>query len=200
VADWINDKICELSDSKPDFCFVSIRMTIAMEDFPEEFGLFVSSTQGDIVLDFPAGSFLVPGTFTMTVDLPPGTYMFKVTDSRGDGLCCDYGHIHFDIHAFFPNEDQLIAQGDGQFTDEVTVVFSVPFPSQIESLRMEEVTTLTTSGVCQDQTRTFTVDADVGEANCEWLEVNLERYDHLCKLLDVAAACPATCNACEHFQ
>jgi Trypsin len=54
---------------------------------------------------------------------------------------------------------------------------------------------------CQDQPENvvFDVDSRIGSEGCEWLALNLDRYNYLCQFLEVAYACPKTCDACEYF-
>jgi hypothetical protein len=56
------------------------------------------------------------------------------------------------------------------------------------------------SGSCEDQGGTFLVDSEGGDAGCDWLSTNLDRYNYLCQFLDVAVTYPNTCDTCEYFQ
>jgi hypothetical protein len=196
AADWINARICELSDNPPDFCVdmqapgpvggaVRVQMTLTLDEWPQEVGLLVTSSDGDKMVEYTAGDFLdYYGTFTVTEDLVPGDYELQFTDSYGDGFCCEFGLGHFEIH----DGDFVLAEGDGLFADSLVVKFSVPSPSNAG-----------TKNECQDESGTFLVDSEVGEANCTWLDVNHDRYNYLCQFLDVAATCPNTCDACGYF-
>lgn len=54
---------------------------------------------------------------------------------------------------------------------------------------------------CQDDKNhnTFTVEGLGEQKDCEWLQQNMEHFDHLCKFLDVAYLCPVACGACHYF-
>lgn len=230
VIDWINDQICELSDNPPDFCSdnsnpgndnpgnpnppdndnppadgkTRVKMTIVLDDFPGETGLLVASARGEAVVDYPYGSFQSPGVFTETVDLAPGEYQFKISDSYGDGTCCDYGQGRFEVQALLPDGEELLAEGDGRFTDSIVVEFSVPSalvqdPPTTDPPVNDPPVQDPPSGVCGDKEGAFLVDSEVGNADCAWLSVNLLRYRYLCQFLDVAATCPDTCDACQYF-
>jgi hypothetical protein len=245
AIDWINEKICELSDSPPDFCppgggggnspgngngspgnsnppangTVRIRITLVLDDYPEESGVeIISLRDSGIVIDIPTGSFPDPGMYIEAVDLVPGDYQLKLTDSFGDGLCCEFGDGRFEVHALLPNEELLLVESDGKFTDSVKVEFSVPTPPQIDPPGQDppqndppgnndppvddspEQQDPPAGGGCVDQDGSFLIDSVVGDADCDWLGVNLIRYNYLCQFLDVAANCRATCEACEYFE
>jgi hypothetical protein len=204
AVDWINAQICELSDNPPDFCgdiqvpvvpepadgAVRVQMTFTLDDYPQEVGLLVTSSDGEIVVEYPTGSFSdYGGVFTGTEDLIPGDYQLKFTDTYGDGFCCGFGEGRFEIHALLDG-DVLLAEVDGVFADSLLVEFSVPAPSPSPG----------PNNGCQDEIGTFLVDSEVGDADCAWLSVNHDRYNYLCQFLDVAVTCPNTCDACEYFE
>jgi hypothetical protein len=86
------------------------------------------------------------------------------------------------------HEDILLAEGDGLFVDSLLVEFSVPSPSPAPNTG------------CQDESGTFLVDSEAGDADCAWLSVNHDRYNYLCQFLHVAVTCPNTCDTCEYFE
>ena len=102
-------------------------------------------------------------------------------------MCCGSSGQpgYFEVHAQVGGEDQLLVQGGGTFSYSSVVNFSVPS---------------TTSGDCEDKDILIFVDSDVGEESCDWLGQNMDRYQYLCEFLDVAWACPSTCNACAYFS
>jgi hypothetical protein len=116
------------------------------------------------------------------VDLLPGDYKINITDSFGNGLCCEFGEGRFEVHAlsFTDNEVILLAEGDSRFTDWIVIAFTVPSPQETEPPFTTDPPVATdppgtpTAG-CQDQNDTaFLVDSEVGDANCAWLGVNFE--------------------------
>jgi hypothetical protein len=161
-------------------------VNLLLDISPLESGLVITSDTGNTVVNLPPGSFSIQNQlFTQTFNLVSGNYQLEITDTYGDGLCC--GNSLFEVYALLPDgEDQLLVEGDGTFTYSKLVEFTVP------SLR--------SSGTCQDQSGTFLVDSEVGNADCDWLGTNLDRYNHLCQFLDVAFTCPNTCDACEYFE
>jgi hypothetical protein len=176
---------------------VRVEIAILFDDYPEEVGIVVTDDACEFnVVNYPPGSFSSPGDlFRETVDLIPGDYKIIITDSFGDGICCEWGEGRFEVHALFPdNEMVLLAEGEGRFTDSIVVAFTVPSPPETEPPGPS------TAG-CQDQEdATFLVDSEVGDADCAWLGDNLVRYNYLCQFLDVAATCRQTCDACEYFE
>jgi len=203
AIDWINGQICELSDNPPESCgatgnpnpgnppatgSVQVQYNIHFDDYPQEAGLLIRSVGGDVIVNYPIGSFAsTPGLFTETLALSPGDYQLELMDSFGDGLCCDFGQGRFEIHALLSSSEGdviVLAEGDATFADSKLVEFSVPSVSS-----------------CQDdQSGSFLVDSEVGNSDCAWLGTNLDRYGYLCQFLDVAAICPGTCDACDYFE
>jgi hypothetical protein len=182
---------CAETPSPPAGETIPVRMAILSDAYPEETGFAVTSDSGDVVADFPVGSFSVPnGMITETVNLVPGDYQLEIMDSYGDGLRCgDSGQGRFEVYALLPGGQKLLVEGDGtMFTYSMLVEFSVP-------------SSPTPPGLClDDQSGSFLVDSEVGEAGCEWLSMNLDRYGYLCQFLDVTATCPNICDACEYFE
>jgi hypothetical protein len=136
------------------------------------------------------------------VDLLPGDYKIDITDTFGDGLCCEFGEGRIEVRALsFPgNEVVLLAEGDGRFTDSIVIAFTVPSPQRTDPPVATDPPGPPTAG-CQDENdKDFLVDSEVGDADCAWLRVNLVRYNYLCQFLDVAATCRQTCEACEYFE
>lgn len=204
AIDWINEQICDLSDNPPASCgngggngggtnppatgSVQVQYKIFFDNYPEEAGLSITSATGETVVNYPTGSFSgsTGGIFTETISLAPGDYELEITDSFGDGLCCEFGQGRFEIQIVGPDSDAIVlAEGDAEFSDSKLVQFSVPS---------------TTSNDCEDQNESLLVDSEVGNADCAWLSTNLDRYGYLCQFLDVAAICPQTCDTCAYFQ
>jgi hypothetical protein len=180
---------------------VRVESAILFDDYPEEAGIVVTDDrESNVVVNYPPGSFSSPGLFTETVDLLPGDYKINITDSFGDGLCCEFGEGRFEVHALsFPDDEVvLLAEGDGRFTNSIVVAFTVPSPQETEPPVTTDPPGPPTAR-CRDQNETaFLVeDSGVGDANCAWLGVNCVRYNYLCQFLDVAATCRQTCDACE---
>lgn len=46
----------------------------------------------------------------------------------------------------------------------------------------------------------FIVNNEVGSQDCQWLSSNLSDYPWLCRFVDVAVACPVTCDICSHLS
>lgn len=59
-------------------------------------------------------------------------------------------------------------------------------------------TTTPSDGDCEDSdTASFRVGGGIGDQVCSWLADNIEQFDFLCRLTDVALACRKTCDTCK---
>jgi len=52
---------------------------------------------------------------------------------------------------------------------------------------------------CVDGSGTIIVE-NVGDKSCDWLSQNQARFGFLCERIQVATACPVTCNACDFIS
>jgi hypothetical protein len=57
----------------------------------------------------------------------------------------------------------------------------------------------TDDGDGEEQRLQFHVDDKVGNKGCEWLSMNMDRFDYMCEFVDVASICPRTCDSCDLF-
>merc|ERR1711862_720429 len=90
---------------------------------------FGYETSFDLVNDLTGGIRLAGGLYgsSMTFEevscLTNGRYIFTVSDSHGDGICCDNGEGHFEVLL----SGQIIRQG-GDFGESQTFTFDVGPP------------------------------------------------------------------------
>ena len=62
----------------------------------------------------------VGGTFTQTLNLSCGTYVFEIVDGAADGICCDFGLGSYTLFV----DDVPVAQG-GAFGANATEAFQI---------------------------------------------------------------------------
>ena len=120
------------------------------------------------------------------------------SDAYGDG--CDWYEAN-DIEGC-PDTGNVIDWDGGMGTASVGCCFcggGIDGPSATEP-PTDAPTPPPNNNGCEDGSAMFQVDSEVGDANCAFLSVNYEQYHYLCQFLDVAAACPKTCDACEYFE
>lgn len=132
-----------------------------------------------------------------------------ITDSGGDGLCCDYGTGAYQIYAETPSGDVELASSNGGFRSRETKVFMVPDLTPEEESSEEVSSEISSpenynndgSTTCKDSADDvlFFVDKVAGEKNCKWLDENMGRYDYLCQFVDIASKCPKLCDSCQYF-
>jgi hypothetical protein len=81
----------------PDWMAVEVKVTA--DDYPDEISWTLSSKCGTgITLSSSTDSFYNGYmTLSATECLPPGEYEFTITDTAGDGICCDFGRGRYDI-------------------------------------------------------------------------------------------------------
>lgn len=117
----------------------SFVLDITFDDFPNEtyFGLWETSEYSDdlfagIAYDVSASSPIgygdgyvlqgdfageAPGPWQFVWDLAPGSYIFEMFDSYGDGLCCSYGNGGYMLSI----DGETIAEGDVFEESEITM-------------------------------------------------------------------------------
>mmetsp|Transcript_13276 Transcript_13276/g.25290 ORF Transcript_13276/g.25290 Transcript_13276/m.25290 type:complete len:640 (+) Transcript_13276:590-2509(+) len=82
------------SSSGGDYC---INVEILTDQFGGETGYTLESAEsGEVLLDFPVGSFASETVYSETVCVPAGTYRLTVSDGFR-GLCCAYGEGHYAV-------------------------------------------------------------------------------------------------------
>jgi trypsin len=204
---------------------IPVRIKLNLDDYPEEVSLKISR-DSNIILSKGTGELGGLYEFSETLNLLPGNYKLELFDSYGDGFCCNHGQGSYVIEALYPNDEETsLSKGDGVFLQSLVVDFSVPQDS--DGPREDPSPTPSPSSPptfnvgppidpsptaspaqfdpplydeCEDNSAsTFLIDSVVGNADCNWLKINLDRYNYLCQFLDVAHYCPKTCNACDYF-
>ena len=122
----------------------------------------------------------------------PGKYRFVIKDGYGDGICCNEGFGKIRIFA----DGSRIAGSDGKFGKDLAMDLDVG------SKTLENKQLSTDDEVdCEDhETTSFYVSDSIGEKDCEWLRENLEYFEYLCDFVNVAQACPSTCDDCQIFK
>lgn len=167
----------------------TVLVEVTYDDYAFETGWSINSKDGNVLVSSPPYSMFQNGTTIERVFMDPGEYIFNIIDLAGDGSCCEFGEGSWQLLAELDGDDQVLLNGDGNYTFGVVATFVVPD---------------TTKGgpmTCQDSdSETFLVDDSVGEKACSWLADNLDRFDFLCRFTDIAFACPRTCDICDELQ
>jgi trypsin len=101
VKDWIDATICEASSSPPASCFAGnneVVIEVKHDNYPEETGWTLCGGAGTLIANQTTGSYdTVGGTVTETAFVTEGAYTFEITDTWGDGICCQEGSGEFKI-------------------------------------------------------------------------------------------------------
>jgi hypothetical protein len=134
-------------------------------------------------------------SLSQSVNLIPGQeYRLAVRDSVGDGIYCDYGEGAIAVYATVDGVEEVLASTDEFFEFSYNKKCTVP-ESYARGAQKD-------STACIDSAKEqqFHVDEKVGNKGCEWLSMNIKRFDYMCEFVDVASICPKTCNSCHLFS
>ena len=102
---------------------VTVLVKITTDNYPEETNFRILNPLGALFLT--GGSFTEKLTeYILTDCLPLGTFMLLITDSYGDGMCCNYGAGSYEL-----NVNGAVVKSGGEFAFDETTVFSTIVPS-----------------------------------------------------------------------
>jgi trypsin len=180
---------------------VEYRFDVTYDNYPEETRWFIKQvgTTGTTVVEYGFGAVVTEGiSFSESIDLIPGqSYQLSLRDTVGDGMCCDYGRGSIAVYATVDGVAEVLTSSDGFFGTDQNKAFTVP-QSYARGAQKDDSSS---SRACidSDEERQFHVDDKVGNKGCEWLSMNLDRFDYMCEFVDVASICPKTCSSCELF-
>lgn len=102
-----------------------VLLTLNFDNYPQETSWQIADSNNQVVASGgtydtqPDGS-----TLTITECLDPGTYIFTLNDTYGDGICCAYGNGSYTL----TSEGTTIASGGSFGTSEATT-FTIGSPS-----------------------------------------------------------------------
>lgn len=101
-----------------------IKINIFSDAYPSETGAFVLSRQGDTLWKAPPLASQTLNSWTLC--LPFDCYELRVTDSGGDGLCCQYGAGFVEVE---DARGRIMGRLD-QFQNVGAVPFCIPFAEE----------------------------------------------------------------------
>jgi trypsin len=106
-----------------------VKVVVKHDDWPQETGWVLKDSSGEVLLSQETGSYdTIDGRVTKTVSVPDGTYVFEMTDTVNDGICCDYGRGFYRIKI---NGESPVVSG-GAFRSRITETFVVGEPLVVE--------------------------------------------------------------------
>jgi hypothetical protein len=112
--------------ASPSAFTVEVQVQVHYDDFPEETGWTLRDSTGTVISRQPSGSFTTQNsTVTNTTSVALGTYTFEMTDTEGDGICCEYGSGSFSIVV----HGETVVSNNGQFNIIVQETFEVQAPT-----------------------------------------------------------------------
>jgi trypsin len=185
---------------------VEYRVDVTYDNYPEETRWILRQVStGANIVEYGYYDINTEGYFlSEPVDLVPGEeYRLIVRDSIGDGMCCDYGQGSIAVYATVDGVDEELTSSDGFFNKYDNKSFTV---SDSYARAGGGAPKENTKAPCIDSTDDgegqrfqFHVDDKVGNKGCEWLSMNMDRFDYMCEFVDVASICPRTCDSCDLF-
>jgi surface protein len=103
-----------------------VQVQINHDQYPGETGWTLRDSTGTLISGQAVGSFTTQNsTVTSTSSVALGMYTFEMTDTEGDGICCEYGSGSFSIAV----NGETVVSNDGQFGDIVQETFEVRAPT-----------------------------------------------------------------------
>jgi trypsin len=134
VKDWIDARICELASSPPASCGQTgggstntgdneVVIEVKYDNYPAETGWTLRDSAGTFIAGQSTGSFSIEGgTVSKTASVAEGAYTLELSDTFGDGFCCEYGIGEFKITV---NGEPVVVGSNGQFEGVVVETFDV---------------------------------------------------------------------------
>jgi trypsin len=99
-----------------------VKVIVKHDDWPLETGWVLKDSSGKVLLSQETGTYdTIDGRVSKTVLVPDGTYVFEMTDSLNDGICCDYGRGFYRIKI---NGESPVVTG-GSFRSIIAETFVV---------------------------------------------------------------------------
>ncbi|NQX86398.1 MAG: T9SS type A sorting domain-containing protein, partial [Flavobacteriaceae bacterium] len=102
---------------------ISIELELTTDDYGDETGWELRDTSG-AVLSSNSSTYANNTTTTETIDLPvnDACYTFVLTDSYGDGICCDYGNGSYTLRDSSGNE---ITSGGSFYSEDASIFYAL---------------------------------------------------------------------------
>lgn len=112
-----------------------ITFNLTTDEYPDETAWILTTDPGNAILYESASpnGYGQSTAYSTEFCLPDGCYTFSITDTEGDGICCDYGDGSFNL----VTPDEAIIASGGQFTNTFVIDFCLPFVSVPEQAAPE---------------------------------------------------------------
>ncbi len=176
--------------SAPETCgYINFELTIQPDDYPEDIAWSLTLPNNSIV----TGGDLTD-SFTQAFCYVPGCYTFVITDSFGDGICCEYGNGFYTIESPFGT---VFAQGGEYESSETSEFCSIPYGCTDETACNYDCEAVdedgsclefSSCGICGGSEPDFAYD-------CQGACLNDTDNDGVCDPLEVAGCTtPSACN------
>jgi hypothetical protein len=181
---------------------VEYRVDVTYDNYPEETRWLLKQVSNNaIIVEYGYNEVNTEGlSLSEKVDLIPGEeYRLVLRDSIGDGMCCDYGEGSIAVYATVDGVDEELTSSDGFFSGSERKDFTVSETYARSAKQKEESSMKACVDSTEEQQFQFHVDDKVGNKGCEWLSMNMDRFDYMCEFVDVASICPRTCDSCNLF-
>jgi Trypsin len=108
---------------------VPVKVTIQLDLLSKDTGWLIVSGDGRVLAEVEAGSYSQPyGLIEQVVILPISSqFLFIVTDTQGDGICCEFGGGWFQVSVVMSDgSSKSLMKGYGTFALSTTTMFETP--------------------------------------------------------------------------
>ena len=184
----------------------TIKVTLTHDFYPDETFWAIKNQQGQIVAYYQGpyenGEFT---TVVRNVPVSPGNYLFEITDTEADGICCDSGEGSFSVQVdgkTLFSGGSFGASWSKWFVVECSGTTTSTSPTTPASSTHSSSTSSTPSGACLEE-KSAAVKCATTEAcySCFDNVMAMEIYPEDCdaatnKFCDAIAVCKNDCGLC----
>jgi hypothetical protein len=117
------------TNAPPAAGFYEVEVIVKHDGWPLETGWTLKDSSGQVLLSQETGTYnTINGRVSETVSVPDGNYLFEMSDSERDGICCGFGSGSYEIKI---NGDSPVVNG-GQFSSSTAENFLVGEPDSVD--------------------------------------------------------------------
>jgi len=102
-------------------CVQEVLLSLTTDNYGEETTWELTDSQDNVL--HSAGPYASGQSFSQTMMLPAGDYVFTMYDEYGDGICCDYGSGSYSL--VNGSTGDVFIESGGEFGDQESTPFSI---------------------------------------------------------------------------
>ncbi|EJK70971.1 hypothetical protein THAOC_07628, partial [Thalassiosira oceanica] len=114
---------------------VELTLVLQLDEYSSETSWSLESPDGTMAYTMQRGHYesYASNKKVETIQVPPGRYRFRITDERGDGICCSAGNGYYAMYEGNGLTGTQLFYGAGNFGDEAEHIFEVGTFSEDEA-------------------------------------------------------------------